>query len=186
MTYSFIQEIYSAEVANQLAQVIEHIPNTDPTNDPFSDLYNLRGTPISPPSAPGVALGCPKNYGILVYPGFRSLDVYAALEYLHFAPITFNICIISSTMDPVTSNIFVLDETPLLPGIPRVGQKIIPTHTLANAPSDIEVLIVPGAHRLPSYQAISGFIAQRYPQLRYLISCGTGSALVAQSGCVNQ
>jgi hypothetical protein len=181
MTYAFIREVYSEELANKLSSAIQYTPNTDPANDPFSDLYNLTGVLIPPTPAPSVPPNSPTRYGVVVYPGVSSLELYAALEYLHFAPITFNISLISLTMDPITTNILEPNESSISLGRPCLGQTILPSHTLAGAPEDIEVLIIPGAPRVPRIDQISRYIAQVYPGLRHLLAFGTGAALVAQS-----
>ncbi|KAH7099719.1 class I glutamine amidotransferase-like protein [Auriculariales sp. MPI-PUGE-AT-0066] len=94
--------------------------------------------------------------------------------------------LISSTLDPIRSG-------PLTPPAPANGsyfaQTILPTHTLANPPSDLEVLIVPGGPGARAneteLQPYFDFIATQYPNLKYLISVCTGATFLARAGVLD-
>jgi transcriptional regulator GlxA family with amidase domain len=186
MAAAFIKEVFGTTYGETLGNVLEHVPHTDPTWDPFSDLYNLTGIPIPPPPAPPIPDGIPKSYGIVLYPGFGSLDTFSVLESLHFAPNS-SIAVIAASTDPVTSNI-AKPAPPLpygLPGlIPHTGPHIIPTHTFETAPP-LDVLIIPGAPRGREFSGeneVAAFVASRYDSLRYVLSIGTGTSILVKSG----
>lgn len=69
------------------------------------------------------------------------------------------------------------------------GEKLVPTHTFATAPDDIEVLLLPGGHGSRSEEKIEGvveFVRSYYPRLRYMLTVCTGSAILAKTGVLNQ
>lgn len=97
----------------------------------------------------------PTKYGVIVFPGFQNLgehilqsarsrlscsDVNGPLDVLNFVSLKreISIAVIAETMSPVHTN----------PGpkfsVSKFGIGITPTHTFETAPSDLEVLIVPG------------------------------------------
>lgn len=187
MVYAFFTAMYGPKTASAIAHTIEHIPNTDPSYDPFSALYNTTGTLIPFPPAPPVPANVPTKFGILAYPGFESLDIWAAIEVVLnvIAATDTTLTIIGKTLDPVHINLVDrMPPTPIRPGgaLPLRGQNIMPDTTIANTTLDIEVLIIPGAPRVPSDADLASFIAKVYPKLRYVITGGTGAALVAESG----
>ena len=77
-----------------------------------------------------------------------------------------------AAMNPYNSSAFV--------GIP-------PTHTFATAPSDLEILLIPGGlgARAPNLNATLDFITDRFPKLKYLITVCTGSMVVAMTGLLS-
>jgi putative intracellular protease/amidase len=96
---------------------------------------------------------------------------------------TMNLSIIASTLDPVSSK-------PLSPLHNTAGsffqQAINPTHTFANPPENLEVLIVPGGLTTrapaPGRFDVIDYIKSTYPNLRYIISVCTGVTLLARAG----
>lgn len=62
-----------------------------------------------------------------------------------------------------------------------------PTHTFATAPSDLEVLLVPGGlgARAPNLNATLDYITEVFPKLKYLITVCTGSMVVARTGLLS-
>jgi len=82
-----------------------------------------------------------KHIGYIIFPGVEILDIMGPLSPLNMLSnsASLNLSIISASTDPVTS-------APLLP--PATGsrfyQTIVPSHSLANPPQDLDVLIVPG------------------------------------------
>lgn len=185
MIYAFISTIFNPQTADAIANTIEHAPNKNASYDPFAILYNTTGTLIPPAPTPPVTAGAPTKFGVLVYPGVASLETWAALEVLYLSAASTNTTLIGKSLDSV--NFDLIDgrpPTPLQKGgaLPLRGQNIIPDATIFNKSLDIEVLIVPGAPRVPFDAELAAFIAELYPSLRYVISVGTGAALVAQSG----
>jgi putative intracellular protease/amidase len=109
----------------------------------------------------------PVHWGVLIFPGFDHLDVFGPVEYLSMIglhnPTKFYL--IAPSMDPVTSRI---PPTVVLPPAMKgegIEVKILPTHTLDNAPP-LDILLVPGGpgSRVEvNNTAIPGFIKNRYP-----------------------
>ncbi|KAF2758385.1 class I glutamine amidotransferase-like protein [Pseudovirgaria hyperparasitica] len=123
----------------------------------------------------------PTKYAVVLFPGFQALDVFGPLDILNTLSRThpLSLSLLAATMDPVSTN--TSDAS-------AFSEAILPTHTFATAPSDIEVLLVPGgsgtrdaANIAPAVQ----FVADVFPQLQYLVTVCTGSALVAKTGVLN-
>jgi len=75
-----------------------------------------------------------------------------------------------------------------LPGYNKLGEWIIPTHTIENAPP-LDVLLVVGgigtrAMLQGQLQPSIKFIADRYPTLQYILAICTGNALLAGSASI--
>jgi transcriptional regulator GlxA family with amidase domain len=128
---------------------------------------------------------------MVVFPAFTPLDVFGPLDMLNGFSLTqhMNLSIIALTLDPVTTklrnhNVARSD----------FGQSIVPTHTFANPPKDLDVLFVPGGAgtravkspypELRLTEAIS-YIREVYPSLKYIISVCTGAQLLAQAGILD-
>lgn len=130
--------------------------------------------------------GPPTRIGLILYPKFEVLDVFGPLEALNtisrtappfVAPppapptplsVPLTLSIIAQTLEPVPSG-----EKPF-------HQCVVPTHTFATAPDDIEVLLVPGG--VGDSVEASEFIAKRFAKLRYLITVCTGANIAARAG----
>ncbi|KAF9891349.1 hypothetical protein FE257_004204 [Aspergillus nanangensis] len=125
----------------------------------------------------------PLRIGLVLFPGFQALDAFGPLDVLNTLswshPLT--ISLLSSSLSPVTT------QNPLVPG--STGQKILPTHTFADAPP-LDALIVPGGFgtRLvttPPIQDAIAYVRTVYPSLKYLITVCTGSLLTARTGILD-
>ncbi|KAL6876865.1 class I glutamine amidotransferase-like protein [Trichoderma novae-zelandiae] len=128
--------------------------------------------------------GSPTNYAVALFSGFQALDVFGPLDALNIlsASTPLDLYILSPTLDPV-STIPVKD-----PIAGAIGQCVVPTHTYQDAPKNIEVLLVPGGQgtRDPELtQPVVDFIASTFPNLRYLLTVCTGSALAARAGVLD-
>ncbi|KAI1381492.1 DJ-1/PfpI family protein [Hypoxylon crocopeplum] len=95
-----------------------------------------------------------------------------------------SLSILSSTLDTVSteppSNNSLLD--------PSFWPGILPSHTFATAPKNIEVLIVPGGPGMISPEVsapAAEYIRDVYPQLRYLLTICTGAGIAARSGVLD-
>ncbi|KAK1972785.1 DJ-1/PfpI family protein [Colletotrichum sublineola] len=135
-------------------------------------------------TGPGTTL--PKNFGVIVYHAYEMLDIFGPLSALgQLARMRqMNLYMISETMDPVTVE----------PASPAMNTKnssffpvLLPTHTYATAPKDLEVLIVPGGlwTRSPNLNSTIAYIRAVYPSLRYLVSVCTGAGVVARAGVLD-
>lgn len=121
----------------------------------------------------------PTKYAVALFNGFQSLDVFGPLDALNYLSKTtaLELSLLGPTLDPVS--------TLYKPGPGRIGQHVVPTHTYADAPADIEVLLVPGGlgtRDADHTQVIVDFIRSRFPGLRYLLTVCTGAALAARAG----
>lgn len=64
----------------------------------------------------------------------------------------------------------------------------MPTRTFANAPMDLEVLLIPGGLGTRNEEAmkpIVNFLRDTYPKLKYLLTVCTGSAVLAKTGILD-
>lgn len=129
----------------------------------------------------------PSRFGILVYPGFQTLDVYGPLDALFFLSLArpLDLAVISYSLDPVSTA--VRNQTA---AGSAWSTSVIPTHTYANPPADLDVLLVPGGlgnRNLPDahLDEMLTFLRRSYPRLQYLISICTGSGLLARAGLLD-
>ncbi|GKT84869.1 DJ-1/PfpI family protein [Colletotrichum tofieldiae] len=131
------------------------------------------------------ARGAPKNFGMIIYRAYEMLDVFGPLDALSMLARMhqMNLYMISETMDPVTVE-------PVSAAMNAKNSSffpvILPTHTYATAPKDIEVLMVPGGlwTRSPNLDATIAYIRTTYPSLRYLVSICTGASVASWASTV--
>ncbi|KOS22459.1 Isonitrile hydratase [Escovopsis weberi] len=127
----------------------------------------------------------PTKYGVALFPGFQALDLFGPLDILNIlsASVPLQLSIMSTTLDPVST----LAPSPSHRH-PMVGQSIVPTHTFATAPRDIQVLIVPGGRGtrdIAGTHPVVDYIRETYPRLRYILTVCTGSVLLARAGLLD-
>ncbi|GJN94593.1 hypothetical protein Rhopal_007676-T1 [Rhodotorula paludigena] len=136
-------------------------------------------------SQPGQPRHSPYHVAVALFPGFELLDVTGPLEVLNMlsreTPI--KLSLLSTTLDPVST------KTADMP-YSMCEQSMVPTHTYEVPPSDIDALLVPGGTgaRLspdPHFKDLHAFLRQAFPSLDYLLTVCTGSALVAQTGLLD-
>ncbi|KAF5128556.1 Isonitrile hydratase [Metarhizium anisopliae] len=123
----------------------------------------------------------PTKYALLLFNGFQALDVFGPIDILNTLSInyTLELSILSTDLNPVSTKI---------EGVFSVGQSIVPTHTLEDAPDDIEVLLVPGGRgslNTERTQVDIDFIKSTFPKLRYFLTVCTGSILAARAGVLD-
>ena len=114
----------------------------------------------------------PKNFGVVLFPGFQLLDVCGPIDALNVLSNshTLNLSIIAAGLEPVGTQHFAQDQQGS-----KFNQSIVPTHTFDNAPQDLEVLIIPGGLGNRSDENMK-------PVVEYLTSLGLdGSVLEAKS-----
>ncbi|KAJ4295082.1 hypothetical protein N0V90_007090 [Kalmusia sp. IMI 367209] len=127
----------------------------------------------------------PKNIGIILFPGFQLLDITGPLDVLNILSrsTTLNLSILAATLDPVTTKHELQDGKGS-----NFGESIVPTHTFATAPQDLEVLIIPGGFGSRKEENIEGvidFTRAYYPKLKWLLTVCTGSAILAKTGVLD-
>ncbi|KAL0943931.1 dj-1 family protein [Colletotrichum truncatum] len=143
-------------------------------------------TTTSVPAAPSAPASVPKNFGMLIFRAYEMLDVFGPLDALGVLARMYqlNLYLISNTMDPVTVE----------PTSPAMNSKnssffpvLLPTHTYATAPKDIEVLMIPGGlwTRSPNLNDTIAYVRESYPNLKYLISICTGASIAARAGVLD-
>ena len=135
----------------------------------------------------------PSKIGVLLFPGFQLLDICGPLDVLNIlsrsAPLS--ISILASTLDPVSTE----TQTAIDVGS-KFSQAIVPTHTFADAPGDLEVLIIPGGFGCRKEENIAPLVefVKRYAEygkegegksLKYTLTVCTGSAILAKSGLLD-
>lgn len=105
------------------------------------------------------------------------------LFYLAFAT-KINLSLLSKTIDPVWVRP-VSDAANVQNSTFKFS--INPTHTFDTAPSNIEVLLVPGGSALMfgNESASAEFVRKVYPNLKYLITTCTGAAIAAEAGVLD-
>jgi len=138
---------------------------------------NLLASPVIPP---------PNKWGFVLFQAYEPLDIFGPYEALFTLSRSHRIDIawLAETLEPVTT-------APQLAAMNKMNSSafigVPPTHTFATAPSDIEVLLVPGGAgaRAPNLNATLEFIKETYPKLKYLITVCTGSMVVARTGLLS-
>ncbi|PNS18687.1 hypothetical protein CAC42_5226 [Sphaceloma murrayae] len=126
----------------------------------------------------------PKDIAVVLFPAFQALDVFGPLDALNILSRTqpLNLHIIASTLDPVSTKPIVTNTAGS-----NFSESIVPTHTFADPPPNLDVLLVPGGlgTRGPDLDPLVGFIRTIYPSLQYMLTVCTGSWLVARSGVLD-
>lgn len=135
---------------------------------------------------PAYSAAPPNKWGFVLYQAYEPLDIWGPYEALYTLARNEKIDIawLAETLDPVTT-------APQLAAMnPQNSSAFItipPTHTYATAPSDLEVLLVPGGlgSRAPNINGTLEFIVQSFPKLKYLITVCTGSLVAARAGLLS-
>jgi len=120
---------------------------------------------------------------MIVYPGFQALDAFGPLDALNLLSLRtpINLSIIGPTLDPVSTK---HDD----PKGSRFSQSVVPTHTFADPPKDVDVLMIPGGtgtRNSTRIAEVASFVAAFRPEVKYLFTVCTGSAIAAKSGVLD-
>lgn len=96
-----------------------------------------------PNSNPDKDITVPYRFAYILFPGFEALDVFGPLDVLNSLSLTtkINLTLIADTLEPVANGKVSWWTSPVNA---TFGESVVPTHTFANPPSDIDVLVVPG------------------------------------------
>ncbi|KAF2660310.1 DJ-1/PfpI family protein-like protein [Lophiostoma macrostomum CBS 122681] len=134
--------------------------------------------PLRPP------LPTPTKIGILLFPGFQLLDICGPLDVLNLLSrlTPLHLTILAPTLAPVTTNTFLSTSIGS-----DFAQSVLPTHTFATAPDDLEVLIVPGGFGTRDEESVGELVRflGEYAGLRWVLTVCTGSAILAKSGVLD-
>ncbi|KAF4337966.1 DJ-1 family [Fusarium beomiforme] len=137
-------------------------------------------------STPSNTTSPPKNWGVALFHSFDSIDVFGPLNplwYLSFS-LQLNLALIAPTLSPVWVE----------PSNPTLNHQnssfwfsVNPTHTYADPPKDIEVLLIPGGPgaRMGNVDEVIQFVKKTYPNLKYLITTCTGAGIAARAGVLD-
>jgi hypothetical protein len=116
----------------------------------------------------------PTKIGVLIFPGFQLLDWAGPLDALNILSHSHSLHLftIAATLDPIpTQNHLQSAQGSLF------SQSLLPTHTFATAPRDLDVLLIPGG--LGSRAAGSEvYMESQVEYLRELDLSGAGSVKV--------
>ncbi|RPA84289.1 class I glutamine amidotransferase-like protein [Ascobolus immersus RN42] len=149
--------------------------------DKFGPICNPPHLTPCPPS--------PYQIGLLLFPSYQQLDVFGPLDALNLlaTALPLNLSIISHSLSPISNHPYSPDWLLPVPNL-RFEQRLLPTHTFATAPSDLEVLIVPGGigtWNEDAMPAVVEFVRDYAPRLKYILSVCTGSAILARAGVLD-
>ena len=130
----------------------------------------------------------PKKFGILLFPGFEPLDVFGPAEVIQTLsrrrPLSLYLIPNTNATDSLEAVSTQPRSAAMNPYNSTAFQSIVPTHTLATVPDDLEVLLVPGGlgTRAPDLNATIDWVRATYPKLHSIISVCTGGSIVARAG----
>ncbi len=143
----------------------------EPTN-PSADVMNDADHMQLMAKVLGPALIGKEQVAMLLYPGFTALDLVG--------PQYFFACMLGATVHLVTT------EPDLAPVKSDLGLAIVPTVTMANAPTDLDVLFVPGGTQgtmnAMQRKDVIAFVADRGSRAKHVTSVCTGSMILGQAG----
>lgn len=131
----------------------------------------------------------PQHIGILLFTDFEALDAFGPLNCLNALSRSFQLRIsIITHSGPSGKPAHTWPTTPG-PQNSHFTQGVVPTHSFANSPEDLDLLLVPGGYGVweetEEMQAAKDFIRNVYPNLKYMCTICTGSALVAMTGLLD-
>jgi transcriptional regulator GlxA family with amidase domain len=124
----------------------------------------------------------------ILFPAFEVMDVFGPLSPLNILSLDhkMNLSLISTNLSAVSTK---PRAAAMNQANSTFGESILPTHTFANAPKDLDVLFVPGGlgTRSPAaeIQPHIDFINATYPKLQYLVTVCTGAGLAARAGVLD-
>jgi hypothetical protein len=83
----------------------------------------------------------PSKIGVIIFPGFQLLDWAGPLDAFDILSNshTMHLCTIASTLDPIRTQNHIQSKQGS-----HFSQTLVPTHTFAAAPDDLNVLLIPG------------------------------------------
>lgn len=130
----------------------------------------------------------PKTFGMIVFPGWQSLDVFGCLGPLNFLAREhpeMSLSIISATKGPVSTQ---PSDSVAESWRQSFSESIVATHTFEEI-QDLDVLLIPGGGGLRApiveLQPYVEFIKRVAPGCQYVISICTGAALLAKAGVLD-
>src|SRR5215472_8889568 len=138
----------------------------------------------------------PTKFGLLLYPGFEVLDVFGPIEVLNvisrkefewigldYIPnVTLSVITSERTLYPVSPAYKDKDGNWTVGSC--IAQKIVPDHTIYDAPEDLEVLLIPGGLGSDVNDDTVEWVHKMKDKLKYLITVCTGADIAARAGAL--
>jgi len=134
----------------------------------------------------------PSKIGIVLFPGFQLLDAAGPLDAFNLLANqhTLSLCILAPTLSPVSPQHWLLDAQNS-----HFAPAIVPTHTFADAPKDLDMLLVPGgmgsrddkfAKEMEAVVAfLKGLDLSGQGSIKHVLTVCTGSEILARTGLLN-
>jgi putative intracellular protease/amidase len=130
----------------------------------------------------------PTRIGVVLFPGFQLIDICGPLDVLNILStnVKLDLTILAATPAPVSTKHHMSSVTTGS----NFSESIVPTHTFANAPDDLEVLILPGgfgARKEENTDDVVNFFKGYWGKgsLKYILTVCTGSAILAKTGILD-
>lgn len=120
----------------------------------------------------------PLRVAAFVFPGFQALDLFGPLDILNTLSLEhpIELSIVAESLDPVSTEV----------QSGQVSQSIVPTHTPENAPTDLDLFMIPGgAGSLKVKESGVDYIRQAYKTTKTALSICTGARLFARAGLLD-
>lgn len=135
----------------------------------------------------------PVRFGMILFPSFTPLDVFGPLDMLNFLSLSkpLELSLIAKTLDPVSTRVL---NPKFQQANSNFSQSVLPTHTFADPPSDLDVLFVPGGAGTRAVNStdsslrlddLVAYVRATYPSLQYVVSVCTGAQLLAAAGVLD-
>jgi transcriptional regulator GlxA family with amidase domain len=126
------------------------------------------------------------HYGIVIYPGFQALDLFGPLDFLNSlsCEVPMKLSVLAASLDPVSTQV---SSSEWNKAQSIFGQRLVPTHTFANPPPDLDIVLVPGgvgAVLEPLTEAVT-FLRTTYPRLKYILSVCNGADLLSRASILD-
>ncbi|KAH7065711.1 DJ-1/PfpI family protein-like protein [Paraphoma chrysanthemicola] len=136
----------------------------------------------------------PTKIGIVLFPGFQLLDAAGPLDAFHLLSqqTTLNLSILAANIEPVPTQTWAQDKQGS-----KFSPSIVPTHAFADAPTDLEMILVPGGlgtrgpngeerpHMAPVVDFLKSLDLSGKGSLKWLLTVCTGSEVLSRTGVLN-
>jgi putative intracellular protease/amidase len=134
----------------------------------------------------------PTKIGLILFPGFQLLDATGPLDAFSLLSNThtLHLSILAASLDPVPTRTWVHEDQGS-----NFNSSIVPTHTFANAPDDLEMVLLPGGMgtRGPKGEENTGPVVEFLKKLdlsgngsiKWVLTVCTGSEVLARTGLLD-
>jgi putative intracellular protease/amidase len=144
----------------------------------------------------------PTKFGVVIFPGFQLLDYAGPLDALNILSNSHKLELytLAATLDPVPTQNWVQAKQGSV-----CSQSIVPTHTFDNAPTDLDLLLLPGglgargpgsdAWMQPVVEFLVRYLGKERAKgqgfdgegkaLKWVLTVCTGSEILARTGMLD-